>query len=267
MVLNILNIPSIIDFPILIIIGILFLFRFFGRYNPSSLESRLKELKIIISLTSITTFVYLIYKIIFNYITIQQSQNIILLSLLFLLTVLIVRVSLRTVQKQLLKLNIGLRNIIIIGEGKNGLKFLNKIDSNDYSGFKILGYFDSVINDDIKIFLSKNKNYFFKNCHIGTINEVKDFIKKNNIKEVIIALNQKKEHQSLLNLISELRNLDVCIKIVPDIYDLLTGYAQMHTVTGIPSSRLSTRTSPTTCSSNGNWRGTNTPQMTSLRLL
>lgn len=234
MVLNILNIPSIIDFPILIIIGILFLFRFFGRYNPSSLESRLKELKIIISLTSITTFVYLIYKIIFNYITIQQSQNIILLSLLFLLTVLIVRVSLRTVQKQLLKLNIGLRNTIIIGEGKNGLKFINKIDSNDYSGFKILGYFDSVINDDIKIFLSKNKNYFFKNCHIGTINEVKDFIKKNNIKEVIIALNQKKEHQSLLNLISELRNLDVCIKIVPDIYDLLTGYAQMHTVTGMP---------------------------------
>jgi len=43
-----------------------------------------------------------------------------------------------------------------------------------------------------------------------------------------------RNNSALLNLISELRNLDVCIKIVPDIYDLLTGYAQMHSVTGMP---------------------------------
>ena len=61
LVLNILNVPSIIDYPILIIIGIIFLFRFFGRYNPSSLQSRLEEFKIIIMLTSSSTFIYLVY--------------------------------------------------------------------------------------------------------------------------------------------------------------------------------------------------------------
>ena len=234
LVLELLNMPSIIDYPILIVLGILFLFRFFGRYNPSSLESRLKELKIIVALTSISTFIYLVYKIIFKYITIQQSQNIVLLSLLFLLIVLILRLIVRTIQKQLLKSNIGLRNTIIIGSGDHGYQFLNKIDKKQYAGFKIMGYFDSENNMKVKDFLKKKKNkFYFSGCYTGDINEARNFIITKNIKEVIIALDQK-EYGSILNLITELRNLDVCIKIVPDIYDLLTGYAQMHSVTGMP---------------------------------
>ena len=234
LVLELLEIPSIIDYPILIMLGILFLFRFFGRYNPSSLESRLKELKIIMALTSISTFIYLVYKIIFKYITIQQSQNIVLLSLLFLLIVLILRLIVRTIQKQLLKSNIGLRNTIIIGSGDHGYQFLNKIDKKQYAGFKIMGYFDSEENMKVKDFLNKNQNkFYFSGCYKADINEAKNFIITKNIKEVIIALDQK-EYGSILNLITELRNLDVCIKIVPDIYDLLTGYAQMHSVTGMP---------------------------------
>ena len=233
LVLDLLNIPSIIDYPILIVLGILFLFRFFGRYNPSSLESRLKELKIIIALTSISTFVYLVYKIIFKYITIQQSQNIVLLSLLFLLIVLVLRLIVRTIQKQLLKSNIGLRNSIIIGSGDHGYQFLNKIDKKQYAGFKIMGYFDSEKNAKVTDFLNTNNKFYFSGCYTGDISEAKNFIIAKNIKEVIIALDQK-EYGSILNLITELRNLDVCIKIVPDIYDLLTGYAQMHSVTGMP---------------------------------
>jgi len=232
-VLVLLNIPAIIDYPILIVLGILSLFRFFGRYNPSSLESRLKEFKIIISLTSISTFIYLVYKIIFKVITIQQSQNIVLLSLLFLFIVLIFRLIIRTIQKQLLKLDVGLRNTIVIGSKNNGYEFLDKINIKQYSGFKILGYFDSQTNLKVKELLDANSSFYFSSCYLGYLNEVKDFIKSKNIKEVIIALD-KKEYSALLNLISELRNLDVCIKIVPDIYDLLTGYAQMHSVTGMP---------------------------------
>ena len=233
LVLKFLNIPSIIDYPALIVIGILFLFRFFGRYNPSSLESRLKELKIIIALTSISTFIYLVYKIIFKYITIQQSQNIVLLSLLFLVIVLIIRLFIRTIQKQLLKSNIGLRNTIVIGSGEQGYQFLNKIDMKQYAGFKVMGYFDSEHNMKVKDFLKNNHKFYFSECYVGHIKEVQNFILSQNIKEVIIALDQK-EYGSVLNLITELRSLDVCIKIVPDIYDLLTGYAQMHSVTGMP---------------------------------
>ena len=57
------NVPSIIEYPLIIAAGIISLFYFFGRYNPSSLRSRIKESQIIISLTLISTFCYLMYKI------------------------------------------------------------------------------------------------------------------------------------------------------------------------------------------------------------
>jgi exopolysaccharide biosynthesis polyprenyl glycosylphosphotransferase len=233
LVLHLLTIPAIINYPILIIIGILSLFRFFGRYNPSSLESRLKEIKIIFTLTSISTFIYLVYKIGFKVITIQQSQNIVLLSLIFLSMVLILRLLIRTIQKQLLKYNIGLRNTIVIASGEKGFNLLEKINSKYYSGFNILGYFDSSTNKKVTDFLNINNSFYFSKCYQGDIDEVQGFIKSKNIKEVLIAL-ENKEYGTILNMISNLRNLDVCIKIVPDIYDLLTGYAQMHSVTGMP---------------------------------
>ena len=62
LLMELLKIPAIIDYPVIIAIGILFLFYFFGRYNPSSLESRFQQIKIIVNLTFISTFFYLIYK-------------------------------------------------------------------------------------------------------------------------------------------------------------------------------------------------------------
>jgi len=233
LVLNILNVPSIIDYPILIIIGIIFLFRFFGRYNPSSLQSRLEEFKIIIMLTSSSTFIYLVYKIIFKYIDAQQSQNIVLLSLLFLFLDIFLRLLIRTIQKQLLKKNIGLRNTIIIGSFKESKQFIDKISLSQYSGFKILGYFHTDENTSIKEYIENSKNESLKDCGIYNLSDLNTFLNTNKINEVIITLNSK-ESSDIIEIISNLRNLDVCIKIVPGMYDLLTGYAQMHSVTGMP---------------------------------
>ena len=230
MVLSKFNTPSIIDYPMIIILGILILFRFFRLYNPSSLQSRLYELKIIFILTSVSTFLYLIYKISFNYITIQQSQHIVFLTLIFLLFVTTIRLLIRTFQKQLLKINIGLRDTIVLASKNKGYELLNSIFKNKYSGYKIVGYFS---ND--KHFNKQNilNDFNLNTCIFDYIDNAKDFIVHNNIKDVIIAFDSK-ESKNTINVISELRNLDVCIKIVPDMYDLLTGYAQMHSVTGMP---------------------------------
>ena len=227
--LYLLNVGSIIDYPLIIVLGILFLFYFFGRYNPSSLQSRIKEFKIISSLTLLSTFIYLIYKIGFKVITIQQSQNIIILSLLFLLFNSVFRLFIRTFQKQLLKLNIGLRNTIIIGSEKKISYFNNEIKKKKYSGYNIIAsfYISDLYNEELA---SPNKNILPYN--ISEIKDIEKFIKENRIKQVIIAY--KGKSNSLLNLITDLKNYDVCIKIVPDMYDVLTGYAKMHNVTGMP---------------------------------
>ena len=231
---NILEVGPIIDSPLIIVFGVIVLFYSFGRYNPSSLQSRYKELKIIVSLTVVSTFFYLVYKLGFKIITIQQSQNIVILSLLFLFVVIICRLFIRTTQKQLLKLNIGLRNTIIIGSSDNGYKFLESINKNKYLGYKIIAYFDLLDSNEVKDKL-KNliNNSRISNCFIGSFNEFEEFIIDNKINEVIIALSNNDDDE-LLNIITKLKNYNVCIKIVPNIYDVLKGYAKMHSVTGMP---------------------------------
>ena len=238
-VIGFLQVGPIINSPFIILIGIISLFYFFGRYNPSSLQSRSKEFKIIVLLTVSSTFVYLVYKLGLKIIAIQQSQNIVILSLLFLLFVVISRLTIRTIQKQLLKLNIGLRNTIIIGSNTNGYQFLESISENKYLGYKVFAYFDSLDSKDRKEELKKLFNRKYKsnsqllNCHIGSFFQIEEFIVKNKINEVIIALSTD-EDDLLLNIITKLKNYNVCIKIVPNIYDVLKGYAKMHNVTGMP---------------------------------
>jgi len=234
-VIQYLDIASIVKYPIIIILGVFSLFYFFGRYNPSSLESRIREIKIISNLTFSTTFIYLVYKIVSQSFTILQAQNMVLLSLLFLLLAILNRLIIRTIQKQLLRLNIGLRNTIVIGSDINGTNFLNKIIKKKYRGYKILGYFNYENSNNSKKELNKiiNSNKILSNCYLGEIEEINTFIDSYNINEVIIALS-KKEDDIILKLISKLKNLDVCIKIVPNIYDLLSGHSKMHSVTGMP---------------------------------
>jgi len=229
-VLNLLMLESILEYPAVIILGIIFLFRFFKRYNPSSLQSRLSESKIILLLTASITFIYLVYKISFQLITAAQLQNMIFLSLIFLIIDIFVRLIIRTIQKQLLKIDIGLRNTVIIGSEKIALKFLNTVNNQKYSGFKIVGYFYSDKIFNTKKYINK---FRLNSCTFGPFEEAKDFIENNKVHEVIIAL-ESKESNNTINLISDLRNMDVCIKVVPDMYDLLSGLAQMHSVTGMP---------------------------------
>ncbi len=222
--------PSIIDYPIIIILGVLFLFYFFKCYNPSSLQSRIQEVKIIVVLTCISTFLYLIYKIGLNYITIQQSQHIVFLTILFMILVIIFRLFIRTTQKQLLKYNIGVRNVIILANRDKGYNLLSSLYKKKYLGYKVVGYFYSDECTYKEEFISR---FNLNSCIFLHIDNVEDFINNSNIKDVIISL-ESKESKKTINIISNLRNLDVCIKVVPDMYDILTGYSQMHSVTGMP---------------------------------
>ena len=118
-------------------------------------------------------------------------------------------------------------------------KFLESISENKYLGYKILAYFDSLDTqkqkNELKKLINKKSinNSRLSNCYIGFLDEIEPFIINNKINEVIIALS-KNDDDDLLNIITQLKNYNVCIKIVPNIYDVLKGYAKMHNVTGMP---------------------------------
>ena len=118
-VLSIKNSTSIVENPYLIIIGLLFLFRYFNRYNPSSIQSRSREIKILFNVIFVITFLYINFKILFIKINVSHLQDIILLSIVFFFITTILRLMIRTFQKQLLHWNVGLKKTVIIGANHN----------------------------------------------------------------------------------------------------------------------------------------------------
>lgn len=67
--------------------------------------------------------------------------------------------------------------------------------------------------------------------HLGTISELEKIIKENQIKLAVVAPDEK-EKATTTSLISRLSDLDVEIKIVPDITDILSGSVKTSNVMG-----------------------------------
>ena len=71
-------------------------------------------------------------------------------------------------------------------------------------------------NKSIKEYIENSKNESLKNCGIYNLSDLITFLNINKINEVIITLNSK-ESSEIIEIISNLRNLDVCINIVKNV--------------------------------------------------
>ena len=67
--------------------------------------------------------------------------------------------------------------------------------------------------------------------YLGHIDDVEHILRENEIEEVIIAL-ESVEHDRLKTIISRLEGGDVRIKILPDMYDILSGTVEMSNIFG-----------------------------------
>ena len=222
-VLVIKNLNEIVGNPYSIIVSMIFLLYFFNSYNPASMLSRSREILKIFRINFCYTFLYITYKLLLGNISISHLQYILLLSIFFFLSTISLRLIIRTIQKQLLHINIGLKNIIIIGSNDKAIDLVRQIQSKNNFGYNLLGYFSNNENNDMSK-ISK---------HLGSINDVQNFIILKKINEVIITF-KKDRYKDLMILITKLKDLDVNIKIIPDTYDVITGFAKIHNVTGMP---------------------------------
>ena len=67
--------------------------------------------------------------------------------------------------------------------------------------------------------------------HLGKIEDIHNIIKDKNVEEVIIAI-EYTEHDMINLIINKLINVDVEIKAIPSMYDILTGRVQDEFHTG-----------------------------------
>ena len=117
-------------------------------------------------------------------------------------------------------------NTIMIGSNEKAVKLFEEMESETKSfGNKFTGFARVNKKDE---YLLKDHLQFLGNC-----SELKEIIQENKIQEAIIAI-ESSEHKSLENIIGELEGLNVIIKVIPDMYDILSGSVKMSSIFGAP---------------------------------
>ncbi len=124
---------------------------------------------------------------------------------------------------------------LIIGGDQNAVKIYREIISmeksfgNDFAGYIQANGADTSIGE----FLPK----------LGNLDDARSVIDEYGIEEVIIAL-EKKDHDKLRKVVSSIYATRVVIKVLPDMYDILSGSVKMLNIFGVLLLEIEKNTMP-----------------------
>ena len=119
-------------------------------------------------------------------------------------------------------------NTAIIGSNEQALKMYNEVNALKYG----------IGNNFVGFVHVEGKNGFSEELkklmpHLGEYDNIKHIIETHKIEEVIVAL-ESWEHEKIKAIVNDLGDMGVIIKIIPDIYDILSGQVKMTSILGTP---------------------------------
>ena len=199
-----------------------------GQYNDIYRKSRLKEISQIFMATLIGVTVIFFAVLIDDFIISYKqyyTSFIVLFCFQFVITsffrfLLTTRTALRIHNKV-----IGF-NTLIIGSNEKAKVLFKELESEQKSSGHILMGF---LNVDSK------KSHLLEQYipHLGSFEQAKHIIKEYAIEDVIIAI-ESSEHHKIERILNELETINIYVKIIPDIYDILSGSVKMNSILGTP---------------------------------
>jgi exopolysaccharide biosynthesis polyprenyl glycosylphosphotransferase len=209
-------------------------FGIFGLYHSWYEQSRIDEIFTIVRVTIIGTLIlfFLIFLDDTSGNTIVHFR-LLILGYWFVLMVLVItgRITRRFVQRKLLLAGVGLRTTIIVGWSDKAFELCNMVLKYPALGYKVIG-FVKVGSKSAVPFRVKENNY--KGLPIlGTMKELSVLIKKHTVSEVLIGLDPS-ERKQLTDILRQCDSVDVGMKIMPDLYDIVSGQARISSLYGLP---------------------------------
>ncbi len=206
----------------------LIIFTFVGMYRTWFASSRLDELSTLFKASFVGIFLLFFLILISDYIQGVNSATRILIVIywgLFLFFVGLGRLFIRSFQRNLLIKGVGRKNAFIVGINSKAHDVHNQLLMHPALGLDVVGYIS------VKNGLADSN---FKDVKtIGKISDLPVLIDQSNVKEVIIAL-EKEDREALIEIIASCEPKNVGLKIVPDLYEILSGQARTAQIYGIP---------------------------------
>ncbi len=201
-------------------------FLFVGMYKPRFALSRFDESILVLKIISLSV-------LFFFFVFYFDDQGVgspfytrFFIGIYWLLMLLIVgggRIAYRTLQRTLLEHGIGLRNTIIVGTVQKAHELYQQIIQHPALGYKVVGF----VSDETL----EPRNLSFR--RMGDTQHLSNILVEHNINEVLIALSSA-EHDKLLEIIASCNGYSVTLKIIPDLYDIVSGQARTNQIYGFP---------------------------------
>ncbi len=135
------------------------------------------------------------------------------------------RLFVRSLQKRLLIKGIGRRKTLMVGFNPKSIEIVEAIKRNPPLGLDVVGFV-----------AVKESNVGKSGAGLDvfdTLENIESIIDKYGIKEIIISL-EKHENEEMLRVISACDKLGVTIKIVPDLYQIISGQVKTASIYGFP---------------------------------
>ena len=117
-------------------------------------------------------------------------------------------------------------NTIMIGSNTNAVHLLHQMEKEFHvEGNAFVGF----------VHVDGNNDHLLSNqmVNLGGIKNLREIITTYHVEEAIIAL-ESSEHLNIGKIINELEDMPVLIKIIPDMYDILSGSVKMNAIFGAP---------------------------------
>ncbi len=206
----------------------LMIFTFVGMYRTWFALSRFDELSTLFKSSFVGIFILLFLIMWDDYRTGAVSSfrfYIFVYWFIFLFAVGSGRLVVRSIQRNLLIKGIGRRNALIIGFNNKANQIHDTIQNHRALGLDVIAYV-AVREEN----LGKEYNGILV---IDTVKNLESIIDQYNIKNIIISIDRNNE-DTLLEVISKCEGKSVSIKIVPDLYDIISGQARTSQIYGVP---------------------------------
>lgn len=128
-------------------------------------------------------------------------------------------------------------NTLLIGSNEKAEKVYREMSSQKRPAGNLFAGFVGVENNDDRLL----GQYL---PQLGKLNELNEIIDRNNIEEVIIAI-ETREHERLNGILTVLENQQITIWGIPDLYDFLSGTVKTTAIYGSPLIKISNGLMPT----------------------
>ncbi|HNV81899.1 MAG: sugar transferase [Tenuifilaceae bacterium] len=120
---------------------------------------------------------------------------------------------------------------IIVGDDERALELYNDITNQPkLGGNRIIGFVSTGFRDELSL------NGITP--HLGTYSTLRDIIQEHNVEEVLIAI-ENSDNKVISRITNDLIGLDVIVKAIPSLYDMLTGRVKMTAIFGTPLIQVS----------------------------